>query len=169
MCLRSRKAPVLPEDLRDLVADSHHRVERGHRILKDDAYFGTTVLLHLPIGEGSQLHSAELDGTTPDLPGRRRYQAHQRLGGHGLAAGRFADYGHRLPVVHIKRYTSYCLHFAAVCPERDLKSSHLKQPFHLIIPSTMHSCHPAPITQRYRAESGRGRPSARRRASSAKA
>ena len=91
---RSQHAMGL-EDLDDLLADTLHRVERGHRLLEDHADRATADRPPFAIGTGGQ----RLPGQ-PDLAGADRktlrQQPHHRMGGHRLAGAGFADDAERL-------------------------------------------------------------------------
>ena len=60
-----RRAAVDAQRLRDLIADREDRVERGHRLLEDEADLGAAHAAHLALGERQQVASLE------DGPGRR--------------------------------------------------------------------------------------------------
>ena len=60
---------VLMEDDRfhDLRADGEHRVQRGHRLLKDHADVAAADRLHLPLGQPDQVPAEERDPARFDL------------------------------------------------------------------------------------------------------
>ena len=53
--------------LDDLVADRHHRVERGLRVLEDHRHAAPAALAHLALGRASRSSPSKLDRAGDDL------------------------------------------------------------------------------------------------------
>ncbi len=89
---------LLVEDdrLGDLIPDREHGIEAGHRLLEDHRHVVAAHLAHLVVVERQQVAPVEVDLARRDLGGRDVEQAHDRQGGHALAAARFADDAQRL-------------------------------------------------------------------------
>ena len=81
--------------LAHLPLDRVQRVERGHRLLEDDADFATAHGAQLLVGGGEQVLALEMD-LAGRMDGRGRQQAHHRERRHRLARAGFADQRHRL-------------------------------------------------------------------------
>ena len=81
------RAAVDDERLRDLIADREDRVERRHRLLKDERDLGAAHLAHVRLGQRQQIAVLEPDAAAGD-PSRRLHEAHQRQRGHRFAAAR---------------------------------------------------------------------------------
>ena len=94
--LAAAGAAVDDERFRDLVADGEDRVERRHRLLKDERDLGAAHLAHLRFGQRQQIAVLEPDAAAGD-PSRRLHEAHQRQRRDRLAAARFADQPKRFP------------------------------------------------------------------------
>ena len=88
--------------LGDLVADPHHRVERGHRLLEDHRDAVAADRAHLVFVEAEKIGAFEHDGAADDLARRVRHQAHDRKRGHALAAAGLADDGQRLAATDVE-------------------------------------------------------------------
>ena len=54
-----RARPWTRQRLGDLIADAHHRVQRGHRLLKDEADAGAADVPHLVLRQRQQIASLE--------------------------------------------------------------------------------------------------------------
>ena len=90
--LIARAALVDPNRLGDLLADRHHRIQRGLGLLKDHGHAAAAHPAHLGLGQTRQIGLAEPHGPGRDAS-RGRQQPHQGQGGHGFAATRFAEQG----------------------------------------------------------------------------
>ena len=86
----------------DLVADPHHRIERGHRLLKDHRDPVAADLAHLGIAEFQQVGAFEGDRAADDAAGRVGHQPHDRQRADALAAAGFADDRQRLAAIDMK-------------------------------------------------------------------
>ena len=86
---RRRAIGVTPQWLGHLTADRVHRVERGHRLLKDHADAIAAQLAVVRVRQADQLAAVEADAAADD--GTIGQQAHQRERGDGFAASGFAD------------------------------------------------------------------------------
>ncbi len=87
--------------LRDLVADAMHRVERGHRLLKDHRDLVAADVADLLLGNRQQVFDDAGLAPQPDLAAddrarRRRGEAHDGEAGDALARARFPDKRQRL-------------------------------------------------------------------------
>ncbi len=91
-----REILMEPQRLGDLVADRQHRIERGHRLLKDHRDLVAADVSHLGFFELYQVLSIEGDRAADDLSGWVGDQAHDRQRGHGLAAAGLANHRQRL-------------------------------------------------------------------------
>src|SRR5437763_6013671 len=80
---------------RDLIPDGENRIERRHRLLKDQRNPGAAHRLHVALARGEQIAALEQHATAGN-PSRWLHQAEDRQRGHGLAAARLADESHRL-------------------------------------------------------------------------
>ena len=73
---------------RNLIAHTHHRIESGHRLLKDHADFCTANMAHLRLGHSEQITAAELNVAVNERLWREQAQDGQgadRLSGARLA------------------------------------------------------------------------------------
>ena len=61
---------VAQDDLRDLVADLAHRVERGHRVLEDQRHLLAAHRLHLAVGQPGDVAAVEHHAAALDAAGR---------------------------------------------------------------------------------------------------
>ena len=95
--------PVQPDHFGDLVADPHHRVERGHRLLEDHRDAIAADLPHLGLVELEQIGAFEHHGAADDPARRIGHQPHDRQRGHALAAAGFADDRERLAAANHER------------------------------------------------------------------
>ena len=83
--------PVGRDRLRELVADSEHRIERGHRILEDHRDVVAANLTQLLRRHLQQVAAVEDGLPARDLSGRLRDQPEQRHHADALARPRLAD------------------------------------------------------------------------------
>ena len=74
----------------DLIADAHHGIERGHRLLEDERDAGTANPPHVALGQRDEVTPFEHDAASGDAA-RRLEQPEDRKRGHRLAAARLAD------------------------------------------------------------------------------
>ena len=58
-CLAPGRTTVDDERLRNLVADREHRVQGGHRLLKNEPDLGAANRLHLAFGQRQQIASVQ--------------------------------------------------------------------------------------------------------------
>ena len=89
------RQPVHLERFGDLAADGVDGVERGHRLLQDQADLAAADRAHRPLVERQQVAAVEPNRAADD-PSRRVDQAQDRQRGQRLAAARLADQGQRL-------------------------------------------------------------------------
>ena len=93
--VRTSRPAMNAERLLDLSPDGVHRIERGHRLLKDQADLGAAHLLHLTLAEREEVASLEENLAGCDPP-RGFNQPHDGQGGQRFAAARFPDEAERL-------------------------------------------------------------------------
>ena len=84
------RAAVDDERLRDLIADGEDRIERRHRLLKDERDLGAANLAHVPFRQRQQVAVLEPYAAARNAS-RRLHQAHHRQRRDRFAAARFAD------------------------------------------------------------------------------
>src|SRR5262249_12947769 len=77
-------------------ADPHHRIERGHRLLKDHRHPVAPDAAHLLLIEREQVGAFQRHRAADDLARRVGHQAHDGERAHALAAAGFADDRQRL-------------------------------------------------------------------------
>ena len=83
--------------LGDLLADGHHRIERGHRLLEDHRDLRCRGCAHLGLARAPAGSRPSKRMPPPTMrPGRRRTRPHDRERGDALAAAGFADDAERL-------------------------------------------------------------------------
>ena len=87
----------------DLAADRHHRIERGHRLLKDHRHGGGAQLPQAAVAGGEQFLADQLDAAAGRHQRALLQQAHHRQRGHGFARSAFADQAQRLALAHLQR------------------------------------------------------------------
>ena len=73
------------DHLRDLVPNSHNRIQGSHGVLKDHGHLAASDALHLLLTVGKQILSLQGDGTPGDLSRRVRHQPKDGQGRGGLA------------------------------------------------------------------------------------
>ena len=88
--------------LRDLLADSQNRIERGHRVLKDHRDLVAANPAHLGFALLRQAFAVECDSVGGDGGGTRQ-QSHDRKRGDRLSGTGFADDSERLAGVKRER------------------------------------------------------------------
>src|SRR6185437_6348577 len=86
--------------LHDLLADGEHRVERGHRLLEHHGDARAADTLHRALGQAGDRLAREAHTASRHPRGRPWQQAHDREGGHALAAAGLADDAQNLAFVH---------------------------------------------------------------------
>jgi hypothetical protein len=92
-----------PHRLDDLVADPHHRIERGHRLLEDHRDAVAPDAAHRGIVELQEVGTLERHRTADDAAGRIRHQAHDRERADAFAAAGLADDRQRLAAADRER------------------------------------------------------------------
>src|SRR5262245_12603463 len=103
---------------RNLVADGHDRVQRGHRLLKDHRDLVAADAADLMLREARQIPRLKLNFATDDAAGALGQKLHDRERGHALAAAGLADQTDRLAVVDVEAYAVNRPHFAVAREER---------------------------------------------------
>ena len=89
------------QDLVDLLAAAHHRVERRHRLLEDHRHAGAAQLAQSRFAGGEQILALEQH---PPAAGRElgRQQSHRRLRDHRFAGARFSYQADDLAGRHVE-------------------------------------------------------------------
>src|SRR5882757_609941 len=96
-----RRPAVVDEDrLGDLLADPHHRVQRGHRILEDHPDLFTTYLVQVPFRGVEEVGALEGHRSADDPARRLGDQPEHRHHGDALAGAGFADHAEDLALIH---------------------------------------------------------------------
>ncbi len=91
------------QDLVDLAADRHHRIERRHRLLKDHRHGGGAQLPQAAVAGGENLLADQFDAAARRHQRALWQQAHHRQRGDRLARSAFADQAKRLAFVNPQR------------------------------------------------------------------
>ena len=112
---RLGRALLHSQRLADLRPDAQGRVQRGHRVLEDDADLGPAHPAQVPLGEAGQLAVAEPDaaphlGVGGQQPGQGQAQG-------GLAAAGLADDADGLALGHLEAHALHGVHHRAAQPD----------------------------------------------------
>ena len=94
---------VRAQNLVDLAANRHHRIERRHRLLEDHRHLRRAELPQAAVGRGENLFADQLDAAAGRNQRALRQQTHRGQRGHRLARAAFADEAQRLALVHLDR------------------------------------------------------------------
>ena len=94
-----RQALMAAQAFGDLLADRQHRVERGHRLLEDEADLLGPDVVQFVARERHEIAALEQDLAFDDAARRHRDQLQDRHRRDGLAAAGFADHAERLALV----------------------------------------------------------------------
>jgi hypothetical protein len=97
--VRRRKRRVRREHFVDLVAATHHRIQRGHRLLEHHRHPCAAQRLQSRLGGRQQVLAGEQDLAAGRAKIRRK-QAHRRMRDDGLARTGFADEAHDFAGIH---------------------------------------------------------------------
>ena len=87
----------------DLAADRHHRIERGHRLLKDHRHGGGAQLPQPAVAGGQQFLADQLDAAAGGHQRALLQQSHRGQRRHGFARAAFADHAQRFALAHLQR------------------------------------------------------------------
>src|SRR5438128_7993114 len=98
-CVLFRQALMAAQALGNLLADRQHRVERGHRLLEDEANLLGPDVIKFAARERHQIAALEQDLALDDAARRHRDQLEDRHRRDGLAAAGFPDNAERLALV----------------------------------------------------------------------
>ena len=90
----------------DLIADREHRIQRRHRLLKDERDLGPAHGAHVALREGQQVAALETDAASCNAA-RRLHQPQDRHRGDRFAAAGFADQPQRLSGPHLEAHVVY--------------------------------------------------------------
>ena len=130
VCRIAAHPPMTQNALDDLLADRQHRVERGHRLLKDHR---DAIAAKLAQGRRRKLHkidAVEQDLAAGDSPGRARHQAHDRQRRHTLATTGLADDAQRSSRIDRKADSVDRRELAALDLKERLERANLEQRAH---------------------------------------
>ena len=101
---RTPRQPLMQgQGLGDLTADRQHRIERGHRLLKDHRDLVAAHPAHLGLGQPDQVAAGKADRAGDDPSRRRRDQAQDGQCGDAFAAAALADDREGFAGDHIER------------------------------------------------------------------
>ena len=92
IALRRVHAGVDLEHLGDLVADLHHRIERGHRLLEDHRHALAAQAAQLRLRFGEQVLALSRISPSTGFSSLRGIEAHDRVRRHRFAGAGFADH-----------------------------------------------------------------------------
>jgi hypothetical protein len=92
-----------PQHLVDLAADRHHRIERGHRLLKDHRHGGGAQLAQPAVAGAEQFLADQFDAAGARHQRVLRQQAHHGQRGHGFSRSAFADQAQRFAGAYLQR------------------------------------------------------------------
>ena len=101
MWATSARAGRGQDGLGDLVADAHHGIERGHRLLKDHGHARAAQLLQ--VGGAGRAEVAALELHLAGEPCLGRQQPHDRQCGDAFAGAGFTNQGEGLSAVERER------------------------------------------------------------------
>src|SRR5262249_43591599 len=90
------------QDLAELLLDGVERIERGHRLLKDDGDIVAAHVADLPLAHGEQILALEFDRAGRVVRSRIGQELHDRERGCRLAGARFANQRHRLSFADVE-------------------------------------------------------------------
>ena len=118
------QAFVHAQALGQLAAHGEHRVQRGHRLLKNHADFVATNCAHQRLRGVCQIDRPPLfaiknQAPTGDITAAKFNQAHQRQRRHRFSRARFAHDAHSLARVYRERHVFHTHHGAILCLEFD--------------------------------------------------
>src|SRR5262249_46938875 len=123
------QATMQQQDFADLLFDRVQRVERGHRLLEDDADVVAAHTAHPPLIERQQVGAFEIDRAGRMPRGGIRQQFENGQGRDRLARTRFTDQRQRLTLADLERDSVDRLRFPAAGPKGDRKIADAKQGF----------------------------------------
>ena len=107
-------ARVQADRLFQLIAHRVHRVERGHRVLKNDGNLIAADFAHFAFARADQLLAAELDAAAYNAA-RMRENLQNGVGGHTLTRTGFPHNTKHLAAIQIEGNPIDGLHFAGRC------------------------------------------------------
>ena len=130
LCPRLRRALVHPhmpdQRLAQLVAHGKHRVERGHRVLKDETDPGAAHRAQLLGGAGQQVHPAEHHPALAHIGRRRGQKPDQRHHGDRFARAAFAHHAQQFAGPERERDRIDRVNLTAAGPEYGLQALDIK-------------------------------------------
>src|SRR5947208_12689898 len=127
-----RQALMAAQAFGDLLADRQHWVERGHRLLEDEADLLGADIVQFVARERHEVAALEQDLAVDDAARRHRDQLQDRHRGDGLAAAGLADHAERLALVERDVDAVDRLQHAVVGSEVGLQALDLEQRRHQI-------------------------------------
>jgi hypothetical protein len=127
------------ERLGDLPANRQHRVERGHRILKNHGDAVAADVAQLIFTQFQQVLTVEQDFAVDNLAGRLRDQPDQRHHADALAGAGFSHDRHGLTLVDTVRDSIDGMNHAILREELRAEVLHFQQ-FRHVLPLLLDSC-----------------------------
>ena len=112
--------------LDDLLADPVHRVQRGHRVLKDHPELVAAVVLHSLVRDLEQIGPL-VEHLALEARVHAAGQTHQRHRGHALARARLADDPEHLAALELQGDAVDGAHDPVFGRELDIEVIHLEQ------------------------------------------
>ena len=126
LCGRLVHAHMLAQRLHDLVSDGEHRVQRGHRVLEDEADAGAPDGTQLLVCAAQQVETLEQHRFTADHGRWTGQQAKQRHHRDRLAGSAFTHNAEQLPRLEIETHGVDGMYVARAGFESGIESRHLK-------------------------------------------
>ena len=105
---------VFADDLRDLVAHGHHRVEGGHGVLEDHGDLASPDLPHFVLALGQQVFPLEDHLAAHDLTWGRGDEAENPQGGGGFSRACLSHQSQRLSLLDLQVDAVHRLHQAVM-------------------------------------------------------
>src|SRR5262245_40138532 len=120
-CLFFAQPLVQTDRLADLIAHSKHRIERGHRLLKNHGNLVAANFAHLLVAKLEEIVPAITNLAADDLSRRRWDQSHNRKRRDALATTGLADESEGFPFRDVKTDAVNCPYFSFWRKKRGLK------------------------------------------------
>ncbi|MNL34933.1 hypothetical protein D3C87_1569310 [compost metagenome] len=108
---------MLEQHFSNLLADLHHRIQRGHRVLENHPDLFPADLLHLLLIFTDQILPFEQNLSAFVFPHRLGNQLHDSLRSYALTGTGFAYDCQCFPFIDMKAYTTDRLNLASACSE----------------------------------------------------
>ena len=124
--LRAGQAHVADQRLHDLIADGEHRVQAGHRVLKDETDPRAAHIAQVVVADLEQVAVAQHDLTTADFGRGRRQKPDQRHHGHRFARAAFADNAQKFTTPQMEADRVDGMNLAAAGAENGFQAPYIK-------------------------------------------